>query len=62
MNPLATDFVAMEKTDGANGLLQRTHVYTRLQLIVSVWTEIHALHLLTHTSLHRCLFDQLVSP
>ncbi len=53
MNPLAADFIAMQQTDGADGLLERTHVHPRLQLIVSVRTQIHTLHLRTHTQRER---------
>ncbi len=53
MNPLAADFIAMQQTDGADGLLERTHVHPRLQLIVSVRAQIHTLHLCTHTQRER---------
>lgn len=63
VNPLTADFVAMQQTDSTDGLLQRAHVYTCLQLIVCVWTEIHTLHLharvRTHTSLGRFYFHKL---
>lgn len=55
VNPLAADFIAMQQTDGADGLLERTHVHPRLQLIVSVRTQIHTLHLRARTHTRRVM-------
>ena len=48
----AANLVAVQRSDGPDGLLQGAHLDGGLQLVVCVGTQLHTLHLNTHYNTH----------